>query len=149
MLALHAGSDIPAGLVRKILVDDVGLSVEEAKGYSEEEMTTAMDVRLLVHLEDGSDGSLVWWGDVPELPGFSVTAETLAELISRAHWALADVLADEGRDLGDVAVFLVQEGPLTGNPVVSRRNDDEHGATTGDQVSVASVARSPVGVAVA
>lgn len=29
--AFHAGSDIPAGLVRKILINDVGLSVEEAE----------------------------------------------------------------------------------------------------------------------
>ncbi len=32
LLAFHAGSDIPAGLVRKILIKDVGLSEEEAEG---------------------------------------------------------------------------------------------------------------------
>lgn len=33
-LAFHARADIPAGLVRKILVNDVGLSVEEAEGLA-------------------------------------------------------------------------------------------------------------------
>ncbi len=110
-------------------------------------MTTAMDLHLLVHLEPGSDGSLVWWGEVPEVPGFSVAADALAELISRSQWALADVLAGDSKDLGELRISLVEDGPLTGNPVTSRRNDEDPGRTTGDRVSVASIARSPVGAA--
>lgn len=83
---------------------------------------TAMDVRLQVHLEDGSDG-LVWWGEVPEVPGFSVAADALQDLIARAQWALADVFADDGNELGAVAIELVDDGQVTGNPVMSTRND--------------------------
>lgn len=32
LLGFHERADIPAGLVRKILIKDVGLSVEEAEG---------------------------------------------------------------------------------------------------------------------
>lgn len=106
-----------------------------------------MDVRLLVHLEDGSDRSLVWWAEVPEVPRFSVASEELRDLISRAQWALADILADEGQELGGMKVVLVDDGPTTGNPVVSVTDEDHPSTTTGDPVDVASVTRSPVGTA--
>lgn len=82
-----------------------------------------MDVRLLVHLERVGEDT-TWWAESPEVPGFSVAADDLAEVQARAKWALADILAETGHELGKVAVELVATEPLTTNPA----HPDEHKA---------------------
>lgn len=74
-----------------------------------------MDVRLLVHLER-VDGGTTWWAESPEVPGFSVAAGDLLEVQHRAKWALTDILAETGDELGRIAVELVPTEPPTTNP---------------------------------
>lgn len=111
-------------------------------------MTTPMDVHLLVHLEEAA-GTLVWWGEVPEVPGFSVNGPALAEMILRASWALADALAEDGIELGQIEIDLVTDEPATSNPVVSSTDDGDTPGTTGDQVQLARVAKAPTPVGAA
>lgn len=46
---------------------------------------------MLIHLED-ADGEAVWWAEVPELPGFSAAAPTLADMREQAHAAIAELV---------------------------------------------------------
>lgn len=76
-----------------------------------------MDVRLLVHLErQAGDG--IWWAEAPQVPGFSVAADSLVELQGLAKWALADILRENGDDTEpvNVTVELVANEPFTSNP---------------------------------
>lgn len=73
-----------------------------------------MDVRLLVHLERHGDGA-TWWAESPQVPGFSVAADSLTELQILAKWALADILCEDGGDVS-VTVELVENEPITSNP---------------------------------
>jgi predicted RNase H-like HicB family nuclease len=60
-----------------------------------------MDIRLLVHLEPTDHGSLAWWIEAPDMPGFSAAAPSLTETRIRAELALREILAEQGVD--DVA----------------------------------------------
>ncbi len=99
-----------------------------------------MDVRLLVHLERVSEGSTAWWGESPDVPGFSVTSDSLSDLLARAQWALVDVLAERDKALDNLVISLVTDAPLSRNPATARREADGP-TSTGDDVEVASVTR--------
>ena len=80
------------------------------------EMENAVIVQLHVHLER-VDGHPCWWADSPDVPGFSATADSLPEVVSRATWAIHDIYAEEGADVERVVTHLVGRRPDTGNPV--------------------------------
>lgn len=64
-----------------------------------------MVVEMLIHLE-AADGAAVWWAEVPELPGFSAAADTLAELRAQARAAIDEIVRDQGQVVGAVAERL-------------------------------------------
>ncbi len=56
-------------------------------------------MQALVHIEPSADepGSVVWWADVPEVPGFYAAAASLSELEARVGIALAEIASERGR----------------------------------------------------
>jgi hypothetical protein len=89
-----------------------------------------MRVRLLVHLESTPEG-VVWWGESPDVAGFSVWSDRLNDLITRAAIALEDVLSADGRAFEGVDVELVGDRPATDNPASAElRGDLAVGAVT-------------------
>lgn len=91
-----------------------------------------MDVRLLVHLEEG-DGGTTWWAESPQVSGFSVAADTLNELQSLAKWALADILSEDGKDAESLSVTfeLVENEPFTTNPAHLLQESEPANSGTG------------------
>jgi predicted RNase H-like HicB family nuclease len=58
-----------------------------------------MLIKMVVHLERIEDApGFSWWAESDELPGFSVAADSLPELMRRTAAAIPDILADEGQD---------------------------------------------------
>jgi hypothetical protein len=74
--AFHDKVTIPAGLVRKILVRDVGLAEDEARKLLRIGGTMEI-VRVIYHHE--SDG---WWAESPDVEGWSGAGESYAEVES-------------------------------------------------------------------
>lgn len=82
-----------------------------------------MHVDLFIHLEQVSPTSAVWWGESPDVPGFSVTAESMAELFTLAEKALRDILNEQGDDLVGITSDLVTDEPDSENPAVTHQED--------------------------
>lgn len=55
-----------------------------------------MEIRLLVHAEPGETGSLVWWIESPDIPGFSGAGDGLVEARLTSERAIRDLLAEQG-----------------------------------------------------
>ena len=56
-----------------------------------------MDIQLRVHWEPVDDAGWVWWADSEQLPGFSVAADHLPEMLERAQAVIGEEgLAAEG-----------------------------------------------------
>lgn len=64
-----------------------------------------VDVELVIRLE-AAEGEPVWWAESPQVDGFSVAADTLAELRTRSLDCLEDLAAITGKPLGRVTEHL-------------------------------------------
>lgn len=54
-------------------------------------------IRLIIHLEQtGPTGTLMWWSESPDVPGFSATDQELQGLILRSRLAIEDARPDLG-----------------------------------------------------
>lgn len=80
-----------------------------------------MTINITVQFEAfGREGDVMpgaaWWAESAELPGFSAVASSLAELRNRVLLAVADILEEQGRDIGDAELrfTLAPEAPATG-----------------------------------
>lgn len=53
-----------------------------------------MKVIVVVHLEpvEDTDSGFTWWGESPQIPGFSIGDEVLPELARRARVAVPEIL---------------------------------------------------------
>ncbi len=111
--------------------------------YSERGRTTEMRVNLLLHLEQVSETSAVWWGEAPEIPGFSVTAVSLSEVLARAAWALTDILAEQGQDLEELTATLVTDEPESENAAAIAQPLEGGSGSTDASARVARVTRPP------
>lgn len=79
-LRQHRASAGISGLVRKILVNDIGLTEREALELLQ--VATVYDMRstaFTVHKDVGDEG-VVWWAESDQVPGFSAAADTLDDL---------------------------------------------------------------------
>jgi predicted RNA binding protein YcfA (HicA-like mRNA interferase family)/predicted RNase H-like HicB family nuclease len=87
--AFHDKATIPSGLVRKILVRDVGLAEDEARKllWIGEVMEI---VRVIYHHE--SDG---WWAESPDVEGWSAAGNSYAEVVKLAEDGIPFALGHE------------------------------------------------------
>ena len=75
-----------------------------------------MRIELLIHLEpvpEQEEPYLVWWGESDEVPGFSVAADHLPQLLQRAREALH---AEVDTDIDLVPVFASEPPDLAEEP---------------------------------
>ncbi|MFV2063473.1 MAG: type II toxin-antitoxin system HicA family toxin [Chloroflexota bacterium] len=78
LLTFHDKQEIPRGLVRKILVKDIGLT-EGRRAKASVIVRHTMNAIFRVHIESGIS-EVVWWADTDAIPGFSAAADSLREL---------------------------------------------------------------------
>jgi predicted RNase H-like HicB family nuclease len=86
-----------------------------------------MDIALQIHVEASEAGTPVWWAESPDLPGFTASADSLAEL----RTVVDEVLAEFGSELASDA----------GHPGEPIRIDSEQLAPVEADISVAPVRR--------
>jgi hypothetical protein len=65
---------------------------------------------------ESTPGGVVWWGESPDVAGFSVWSDRLNDLITRAAIALDDLLSADGRTFEGVDVELVGDRLASDNP---------------------------------
>ncbi len=77
-------------------------------------------MQAFIHIEPSADdpGGVIWWAEVPEVPGLYAAAASLGELKLRVVDALNDI--DPTR-LGLVDFHLAPEEPADGNNVPGLR----------------------------
>jgi hypothetical protein len=85
-------------------------------------------IRLVIHLQELSeDGSLVWWAESPDLPGFSASDVELQSLLVRTRWAVDEAYPELA---GPEFTYEVASEPPTnmGEPVTLESDLVEDGS---------------------
>lgn len=73
-----------------------------------------MDIRLVLHLESATE-DVVWWGESPDVAGFTVSDVHLDVVLATARQALSEILAADGQVLGELVTILAADEPLATN----------------------------------
>ena len=126
-LSFHDRQELPGSIIRKILVQDVGLSDADARALLQA-TENGMTIHLDVHLDTADSGSMVWWADTADIPGLTVAAPSLGELeiLSR------EAVLEAGVDDPAVKLRLVDEAPPSSAEITARADGTEPAGTAAD-----------------
>lgn len=103
-----------------------------------------MRIELLIHMDVLPDGTLAWWAESDQLPGFVAQEASLRDLIPVATGAARATAADRGVGVTEVALLLVEDpSDSQGEDVHYRLPEDQSQTpqTAGDARSLVREAR--------
>jgi len=105
LFSFHDNADIAPGLVRKILVKDVGLTEDEALRLAGGGWGTMREIIVRYHYE--AEG---WWAESEDVPGWSAAGGSFSEVRELAKEGLATFLGGDiiiADDITEVSHLLV------------------------------------------
>jgi pyruvate/2-oxoglutarate dehydrogenase complex dihydrolipoamide acyltransferase (E2) component len=68
-------------------------------------------IELLIHVDVLPDGSLAWWAESEQLPGFAAQESSLRDLIPLASSAARGIASERGLDVSEIALRLTEDDP--------------------------------------